>query len=265
VADPAPIPTSSNRPASCISTPTGPPPRSASSSALAVAPSSITSPSRKCVQHKLYPRAATLLLGLIGELSVEEKTSSRRIAEADVVGCWLISGRSPQTITGKTDKEGKFTTAVRVDTDTPEKCTLLITTIKKAGYTSDISPSTPVHRRWNGIQLLDGPHGTGTPTDPDGELVLNPTSPLFSQYGYSAAVYVSTDARHRALERAVEDPNGLGLAYVVRWITNFNQFTKNTPTHIKAVERRNADVLWLKTTYYDRLKVKHFCFPPIYT
>ena len=188
-------------------------------------------------------------------MSVEEKTSRKSIVEADVVGYWQIPGRAQRRIVGKTDQEGKFATVMLVDTDTPEKCTLVITAIKKAGY---IFPSMPVQRQWNGISpLMDGTGGNGDFShDPRDESELH-------KRGYSAAKDVSVADRHRVLQRAVEDHDGLGLAYVVRWLTNFNRFNQNNETQIEATKRRKDDVRWLKTTYYDPLKVKHFHFPPI--
>ncbi len=196
---------------------------------------------------------------LIGELLVEEKTSGRSIAEADVVGYWIISGRSriERKIAEKTDQEGKCITQVLVNTDTPEKCTLVITAIKKAGYTS---PSMPITKHWTGIPpSMDEQHEN----DDSSEDRRKKESELRKRYGYSAAASVSEADRRQALRHAVEDDNGLGLAYVVRWLTHFNDFVKNNKLHTDAIERHKDDLRWLKTTYYNPLRVKHFRFPPL--
>jgi hypothetical protein len=194
---------------------------------------------------------------LIGALSVEEKTGTRRkIAEAEVVGYWKIAGRVQKNIHGKTDKEGRFATAMRVDTDISETCTLVITTIAKAGYTS---PSMPVTGRWNGFPPSVAPPPDGQSLPPE----RPPESKLRERYGYSVEKNVSVADRHRALQCAVENPDGLGLAYVVRWLTHFNGYVENNKRHTDAIEHRKDDLRWLKTTYYDPLKVKHFHFPPL--
>ena len=188
---------------------------------------------------------------LMGELYVEAKVESRqRISGAQVAGFWTDPDGTRKNISGKTDSKGKFTSSIL--TSGAGRYKLVIRSIEKQDY--KLQPIS-LHKSWNGTPSL-------TVLSPDSDFDKK-KSILKKRYNYSVAQNVPLDIRHSALKRAVEDEDGLGLAYVVRFLTQLNRYHKNNPKHANAIERRRDDIRWLKITYYDKLTIKHFIFPPI--
>ena len=167
---------------------------------------------------------------LIGEFYVKVKSELRqRISDAQVIGFWIDPKGIRKNISGKTNTKGKFASSIL--TSGAGKYKLVINSIEKNGY---IFPFTPSEKSWNGVPC---------DSDTDSNEGLPKTiSVLRRRYNYSVSASVSVHERHHALNRAVKDENGLGLAYVVRFLTQLNRYHKNNPRHTDAIERRRDDI-----------------------